>query len=124
MAEYIVRQGGQGEGGTLPTLSAAAAVAKRGDVVIVEPGIYREILKPGAGTTWLGQPGAVIDGGWKGNNLATTEDNATGVLARYVDIRISGFEIRNVPGQGVNVTNGGHQFLIGQAGHVAAHGLS
>ncbi len=112
MTDYRVRAGGQGQGGTLPTLSAAAAVAKRGDVVIVEPGIYREILKPGAGTTWLGQPGAVIDGGWKGNNLATTEDNATGVLARYVDIRISGFEIRNVPGQGVNVTNGGHQFLM------------
>lgn len=112
MAEYIVRQGGQGEGGTLPTLSAAAAVAKRGDVVIVEPGIYREILKPGAGATWLGQPGAVIDGGWKGGNLATTEDNATGVLVRYPDVTVRGFEIRNVPGQGVNVTTGGHRFLM------------
>ena len=99
MAEYIVRQGGQGEGGTLPTLSAAAAVAKRGDVVIVEPGIYRETLRPpGAGMTWIGETGAVIDGGWKGGNLTTTEDNATGVLVRYADITIRGFEIRNVPG--------------------------
>ena len=31
MAEYIVRAGGQGEGGTLPMLAAAAALAKPGD---------------------------------------------------------------------------------------------
>ena len=110
MTEYIVRAGGQGEGGTLPTLSAAAAVAKRGDVVIVEPGIYREILKPGAGTTWLGQPGAVIDGGWDRKSVGT-QDGAT-VQIDAPDTTLRGFLIRNCKGHGLAVARGGDGALI------------
>jgi hypothetical protein len=57
MAEYIVRAGGQGEGGTLPSLSAAVAVARAGDTVIVYGGVYKERFVPPQGTTWLGRAG-------------------------------------------------------------------
>ena len=110
MTDYRVRAGGQGQGGTLPTLSAAAAVAKRGDVVIVEPGIYREILKPGAGTTWLGQPGAVIDGGWDCKSVGT-QDGAT-VQIDAPDTTLRGFLIRNCKGHGLAVARGGDGALI------------
>ena len=101
-----------GQGRQYATLGAATTVAKPGDTIRVDAGVYRETLRPGAGTIWIGEPDAVIDGGWKGNNLATTEDNATGVLVRYADVTVRGFEVRNVPGQGVNVTTGGHRFTM------------
>lgn len=112
MTEYIVRQGGQGEGGTLPSLSAAMAVARAGDTVVVEPGVYRETLRPPAGTTWQGQPGAVIDGGWNGKELSTAEDDAAGILIKAADVTVRGLEVRNVPGNGVAVGAGGHRFLM------------
>ena len=44
MAEYHVRAGGGGEGGTLPTLAAAGAIARPGDTVVLHEGVYRELF--------------------------------------------------------------------------------
>ncbi len=107
MTEYRVRAGGQGEGGTLPSLSAAVAVARAGDTVVVEPGVYRETLRPGQGTTWQAEPGAIIDGGWSGKELTTAEDDAAGILIKAADVVVRGFTVRNVPGNGVGVGEGG-----------------
>ena len=73
MTEYHVKQNGQGEGGTLPTLAAAVAIARPGDIVIVHEGIYPAGFKPPAGTTWQAADGerAVIDGGWKGKEMSS-----------------------------------------------------
>jgi hypothetical protein len=88
------------------------AVARAGDTVVVEPGVYRETLRPPAGTTWQGQPGAVIDGGWNGKELSTAEDDAAGILIKAADVTVRGLEVRNVPGNGVAVGAGGHRFLM------------
>ena len=67
MAEIHVRKGAGGEGGTLPTLRAAAQVARPGDVVIVHEGIYREALELTApNVTWRSaeRHRAVLDGGY------------------------------------------------------------
>ena len=112
MAEYIVRAGGQGEGGTLPTLAAAAALAKPGDRVTVEAGVYRETLRPPAGTTWQGEPGAIIDGGWNGKELTTAQDDAAGILIKAAGVTVRGLEVRNIPGNGVAVGEGGNNFLM------------
>ena len=81
VAEYIVRQGGQGEGGTLPSLGAAAAVVKAGDTVIIHDGVYPAGFKPPAGTTWQAADGErpVIDGGWKGKEMSSADATDTGV---------------------------------------------
>lgn len=112
MAEYTVRAGGGGEGGTLPTLAAAAAIARPGDVVIVEPGVYREALRPPQGTTWRGEPGAVIDGGWDGSETTEAEARANAVLIKAAGVTLEGFEIRNVKGNGVALAEGGDRFLM------------
>ena len=112
MAEYHVRAGAAGAGGTLPTLAAAGAVVKPGDRITVEAGVYRETLRPTAGTTWLGQPGAIIDGGWKGKELSTAEDDAAGILIKAAGVTVRGLEVRNVPGNGVAVGEGGHEFTL------------
>ena len=111
MAEYRVRANGHGEGGTLPTLQAAADVARPGDRVIVEAGVYAP-FRPPAGTTWIGEPGAVVDGGWKGNQLSTAEDDAAGLLIKAGGVAVRGLTIRNIPGNGVAVGEGGHDFTL------------
>lgn len=130
MTEYRVRAGGGGEGGTLPTLAAAVALAKPGDRITVEAGVYRETLRPPAGTAWQGEPGAIIDGGWKGGELGTGADDTKGVLIRAAGVTLRGFIIRNVPGQGVAISTGGHNFTMEHCeiafcyhGGVAANGL-
>ena len=114
MAEYHVRQGAGGEGGSLPTLAAAVAVAKPGDMVIVHKGTYSGGFRPPQGTTWIAADGErpVIDGGWKGGNVGPDADDGKGVLVRYADVTLRGFEIRNVAGQGVAVTTGGYRFVM------------
>ena len=106
MTEYRVRQGAGGEGGTLPSLAAAATVAKRGDTVIVEPGVYRERLAADTpGVTWQAAgPGAVIDGRWDGKahnasifQSTVTVDGAT----------VEGFTIRDCPGRAMVITGDG-----------------
>ena len=132
MTEYHVRAGAGGEGGSLPTLAAAVAVARPGDTIIVHEGTYPGGFRPPQGTTWQAAPGErpVIDGGWKGGNVAPDADDGKGVLVRYADITLRGFEIRNVAGQGVAVTTGGHRFVMEDCeihhcfhGGVAANGL-
>jgi hypothetical protein len=114
MAEYIVRQGGQGEGGTLPSLGAAVAVARAGDTVIVYGGVYKERFVPPQGTTWRAAPGEspVIDGRWNGQNAPTGEGRRPQVLISKRDVTMTGFTIRNVPGAGVAVTGGGDSFTM------------
>ncbi len=114
MTEYHVRQGAGGEGGSLPTLAAAVAIARPGDTIIVHEGTYPGGFRPPQGTTWQAAPGErpIIDGGWKGGNLGADADDGKGVLVRYADVTLRGFEIRNVAGQGVAVTTGGHRFVM------------
>ena len=112
MTEYRVRQGAGGAGSTLPTLAAAAAIARPGDVVIVEPGVYREALRPPQGTTWRGEPGAVIDGGWDGSETTEAEARANAVLIKAAGVTLEGIEIRNVKGNGVAVGEGGYDFTM------------
>ena len=112
MAELRVRAGAEGAGGTLPTLKAAADIARPGDRIIVEAGVYRETLRPPAGTTWQGEPGAIIDGGWQGKELSTAEDDAAGLLIKAAGVTVRGLTIRNVPGNGVAVGEGGHDFTL------------
>ena len=69
MTEIHVKAGAGGEGGTLPSLSAAADVVRAGDTVIVHQGTYRERLRADrTGVTWRVAPGetVVIDGTWNG----------------------------------------------------------
>jgi hypothetical protein len=114
MTEYIVRAGGQGEGGTLPSLGAAVAVARAGDTVIVHEGVYKERFVPLQGTTWRAAPGEtpVIDGRWNGQNAPTGEGRRPQVLISKRDVTVTGFTIRNVPGAGVAVTGGGDNFTM------------
>lgn len=105
-----------GSGQQYATLTKATVVAKAGDVIIVHAGVYRETLKPPAGTTWRGAEGEarpVIDGGW---NLKAPRDgvgtNARGIGIGAPNVTVSGFEVRNVLGQGVAVGADGDDLLL------------
>jgi hypothetical protein len=115
MTEYRVRAGGQGAGGTLPSLAAAAALAKAGDTVIIHEGVYRERLVPAAAdTTWQAADGerAVIDGGWNGKEMSSADAKTTQVAIGRPRVVLRGLEIRNVPGRGVVVGVGGDGLLM------------
>lgn len=79
-------------GGTYPTIASAMNVALPGDIITVDPGIYRESIRftrsgqPGQPITLRGSTGAVID------DLNNTRliDFAGGVH----DVILEGFEIR------------------------------
>ena len=112
MTVYEVRQGAAGAGGSLPTLRAAAQVARAGDVVVVHAGVYRERLEPPARTTWRAAEGEgpIIDGGWDGKTVPTS--TPAQVLVNKPNVVLRGFEIRHSPGQGVAVAAGGDDFLM------------
>lgn len=113
MAEYHVKAGGQGEGGTLPTLGAAAALVRPGDTVIIGAGVYREQLRCTVpNVTWQGGGfgPAVIDGGWDGRtNTKQLEHIQVGIGAAAT---LRGVTIRNCPGRGLYVGAGGDNALI------------
>jgi hypothetical protein len=98
----------------LPTLAKAAAVAQPGDVIIIHAGVYREVLRPPAGTTWQAADGekVVIDREWAARPMDAADGKATGVVIAEPDVTIRQLEIRNVAGQGVAVTQGGHRFTM------------
>ena len=100
MAIYRVVGGGQGAGGTLPSLAAAVKVATTGDTVIVAPGVYKEALKlETPGVAWLSEEpwGAIIDGGWAGDSYDHEFSIQVGIGA--ANIQFSGFAIRNCEGR-------------------------
>ncbi len=103
-----------GAGYAIKTLVKAASAAKAGDVIVVHAGVYAGGLKPPAGTTWVAaDAGAVvIDGGWKGNNLAATDANGYGVMISAPGVVIRGFEVRNVAGRGVVIAAGGDGLIL------------
>lgn len=113
MGEIHVRAGAAGAGGTLPTLRAAAQVARAGDVVVVHAGVYRERLEPPARTTWRAAEGEgppVIDLGW--DNKPADSLGQEGVLINAPGVIVRGFEIRNVSGNGIGIAAGGDGCLI------------
>lgn len=104
-----------GAGFALRTLAQAAAEAKSGDTVVVHVGMYREPLKPPAGTTWLaaeGETRPVIDGGWDGSRMKSADGNAVGILVNRAGVTVRGLEVRNVAGRGVAVAAGGDGFVL------------
>ena len=112
MTEYRVRAGGQGEGGTLPTLKAAAALVRDGDRVVVEAGVYRERLRAKTpGVTWVGEPGAVINGGWNGQTDVGGNQPAQ-VLITAERVSLDGLTVINAPGDAIAVGDGGHDATI------------
>lgn len=69
-----------------PSIQAALAVARAGDVVLVAAGIYHEQLtmKPGV---WIhGMPGAILDGNWTSGPLvrAISGIDRTAILSGFV----------------------------------------
>ena len=113
MAEIHVRKGAGGAGSSLPSLSAAAAVARAGDTVIVHEGVYRERLTPPRGTTWQAAEGetVVIDGGWDGKTDVGGNQAAMIAIAA-ADVVIDGFRVVNAPGDAITVGKGGHNAAI------------
>lgn len=101
-----------GAGRQFTTLGAASAVAKPGDTIRVDAGVYRETLRPGAGTTLIGEPGAAIDGGWDGKEMSPEAATVRQVLVAAPGVTLDGLEIRNVPGRGVTVAEGGDDFTM------------
>lgn len=127
MAEIHVRKDAGGAGSSVPTLAAATAIARPGDVIIVHAGVYRETLKPPAGTTWQAAEGeaVVIDGGWNGGKAAPDDVKSNQVLVNQKGVTLRGLEIRNVRGKGVAVAGGGDDFLMEdcEIHHTAAGGF-
>jgi hypothetical protein len=100
MAEYHVRAGAGGEGGTLPTLAAAVKIVKPGDIVTIGEGVYRETPNLPAGTHWRAADGAqvVIDGGWNGKKQDAESGKAAVGLGAGASL--TGVIIRNALGAG------------------------
>jgi len=97
MTEYTV-----GSGGDFVTLAAAAKAVKAGDVVHIRAGVYRELLTLDTPrVAWVGEPGAVIDGGWDGKTK--TESWANQVTFKAPGVTVRGLTIRNCPGRGVAI---------------------
>lgn len=117
MTIYEVHQGAAGESGTLPTLRAAAELAKAGDTIIVHGGVYREVLAVPAGTTWRAAEGeeVVVDGGYhpglmKNGKMPPPTGYLPGreygalVSLMAPGATVEGFTIRNAAGRGVTVS--------------------
>lgn len=101
MTEYTV-----GKGGDFATLTAAAKAVKRGDVVRVLAGVYKETLPlTTPGVSWLGESGAVIDGGWNAKTKTGSWQSQVAFLAP--DVTVRGLMIRNCPGRAVGVMASG-----------------
>jgi len=100
MAEYHVRAGAGGEGGTLPTLAAAVKIVKSGDIVTIGEDVYRETPNLPAGTHWRAADGAqvVIDGGWNGKKQDAESGKAAVGLGAGASL--TGVIIRNALGAG------------------------
>ncbi len=114
MAEIHVRKGAGGEGSTLPSLSAAADVARAGDTVIVHQGTYRERLRADrTGVTWRVAPGetVVIDGTWNGKTDVGGQRPAM-ILITAGGVVVDGFAVVNAPGDAIAVGKGGHGAAI------------
>jgi nitrous oxidase accessory protein len=70
-----------------PTVAAAVAAARDGDIVVVPAGVHRERLTLDRPLRLVGRPGATLDGGGEGTVLRIT---APGVEVRGLTLRGSG----------------------------------
>lgn len=134
MAEWHVRQGGTGDGSRVErafgSLAAAARVARPGDTVIVA-GIFRELFRPPAGTTWMAANGqaAVIDGGWDGKRKPAKTEFLVGIGQE--NVTLLGLTVRNSTHVGIMIGQGGHGAAIEECliedcydGAIALNGMS
>lgn len=102
------------EGRPFKTLRRAAAAARPSDAVHVRPAVYRESLvirQPGA---WIGEPGAILDGGyshesalkggdsWRNAVYRPPKDDETAVIRCQSDaVLIDGLTVRNSGDAGI-----------------------
>lgn len=106
MAEYEV-----GKGGRFGTVAAAARAVKPGDVVRVLPGVYQEMLRcVTPGVTWIGEPGAVLNGGWDGK---TKEKGFSGIVSiSAAEVVVDGLTMINATSRGVSIGKGGDRAIV------------
>jgi nitrous oxidase accessory protein NosD len=86
------------------TISAAIQAAKDGDTVVVSGGVYRERVVVDKTISLIGESGAIIDGGWNGEE---TGSFAPQLAVTGRGARVTGLTIRNCPGRGVLVNADG-----------------
>lgn len=112
---YVKEGSGNGDGSAgapFGRLAAAVTAARPGDTVEIE-GTFRETPRFPAGTTWRAAEGkaAVLSGGWNGAALEPGE-RIPQCLIREPDVTLIGLEIRNVPGRGIAIGEGGDRARV------------
>lgn len=103
-----------GPGGDFNTLRAAAAAVVPGDTVIVGAGVYREnLIINVARTTWRGEPGAILDGGYSHAKAKTSGSSWRDLVyappvgrdvikAAADNVTVEGLTVRNAPDSGLS----------------------
>lgn len=106
MTEHVV-----GKGGDFDTLAKAAKAVKSGDTVRVLPGVYREMLRcTTSGVAWIGEPGAILDGGWNGKTNESGFSSIISIPAK--DVVIDGLTMRNAKSRGLSIGKGGDGAVV------------
>jgi len=104
-----------GDGGDFKTIGAAIAAAKPGDTVRVSAGVYREAGRiTTANLTLIGEPGAIIDGGynhewaktsgtsWRDLKYKAPPAGSRDMIIVAADgVTVEGLRIQNAPASGV-----------------------
>ena len=91
-----------GNEGEYRSIGAAVGAAGAGDVIEIGAGVYRETVKLEKRLTLIGQPGAIIDGGWNGQTVEGDFGGVVGCAAPGVVVE--GLTIRNAPGRGIGIS--------------------
>lgn len=113
--------------GGYPGVAAALAAARPGDTVLVRAGVHQERIVVNRPVTLVGEPGAVLDGGGRGDVLRIL---APGTIVARLTVRGSGLSLdaddaairiaaADVRIEGVTVRESLHGIYVQDARHVA-----